>query len=402
MKKVSAVVMAAGKGTRFLPLTSSLPKPLIKIVGSTPLDYNLDNLHTFVDEIVIVVGHLKQEIVNHIGSNFKGVPIKYVNQSVPLGTAHALYCAKSKVKNSQIIVINGDDIYSKNLIGKTLQSGNVIVGKKEMYWKSFGVLKAGQNKFLDHIVEKPDRFVGDLINIGLYKFGSNIFDYYRKIVKSPRGEYEITDLISEFAKDNPIEIVSCKTGWNALSFPWSLLDFVENKLSDLKTDVRGAMEKGVVIKGNIYLGKNSKIKSGSYLEGNFFIGDNCEIGPNCFLKGFGSFDNRVSVGNAVEITRSLIGNKTKIKHLSYIGDSIIGNRVNIGAGTKVANMRHDGNNVLVKVNDKLVDTERRKFGVIIGDGVKTGINTLLYPGSKLETDSFTYPGEVIRYEVSRI
>ncbi|OGM21378.1 hypothetical protein A2714_02315 [Candidatus Woesebacteria bacterium RIFCSPHIGHO2_01_FULL_38_9] len=399
MKDTTAVVMAAGKGTRLLPLTLTVPKPLIRLLGKTPLEYNLDNIVGHVHEIVLVVGYLREKIIDYLGDAYKGTKIKYVNQKFPKGTAHALSVAQSEVRTKHVLVLNGDDIYDKDLILKTMKLENdVIVGKKDKNWKNFGILQAGKGNYLLGIVEKPERYVGDLANIGIYKMKSEIFDYFGKIKKSVRGEYEITDMITKYAKANKVEIISCNSGWQPLSHPWDLLNFAENKLKGIRTTPKGKIEKNAVIKGRLHLGKNSVIKSGAYLEGNFYIGDNCEIGPNCYLKSFGSIDDGSDVGNAVEVTRSVIGKDTKIKHLSYVGDSIIGNNVNLGAGTIISNLRHDNFPILFRVNKKLINSERRKFGTVIGDFVKTGANTTLYPGTKLDSGTTTLPGEIVDYD----
>lgn len=400
MKNTTAVIMAAGTGTRLAPLTLTVPKPLIRLVGKTPLEFNLDNIAGKVREIVIVVGYLKEKITDYLGDAYKGTKIRYVYQKTPDGTAHALAVAKDEVKTKQILVLNGDDIYDRELIDKALgTSENCIVGKKEADWQNYGVLQAGKGKFLETIVEKPEDFVGDLINIGLYKLESDIFDYFGKIKKSVRNEYEITDMITKYAKDRKIAIVGCNAGWKALVNPWDLLDFAEERLKEIKTDKKGKIEKNVAIKGKVYLGKNAVIKSGVYIEGNFFIGDSCEIGPNCYLRGFGSIDDFTVLGSAIEITRSIIGRATKIKHLAYVGDSVVGNNVNLGSGTIVSNLRHDDKTILFKVNNKLTDTKRRKFGAVIGDFAKTGVHTTLYPGTRMEPGATTRPGEIVKYEI---
>ncbi len=102
------------------------------------------------------------------------------------------------------------------------------------------------------------------------------------------------------------------------------------------------------------------------------------------------------IGAFVECKNSYIGDNSAIPHLSYIGDSIIGNNVNLGGGTKVANLRHDNTNIRVMNKGKLIDSGRRKLGTIIGDNVHTGINTLIYPGRVLETNTTTLPGEIVK------
>jgi bifunctional UDP-N-acetylglucosamine pyrophosphorylase/glucosamine-1-phosphate N-acetyltransferase len=86
---------------------------------------------------------------------------------------------------------------------------------------------------------------------------------------------------------------------------------------------------------------------------------------------------------------------TRIGHLSYLGDSIIGFKCNFGAGTKVANLRHDGKNIRCSVKGSIVDTGRRKLGVVMGDDVHTGINTSINVGMMMEAGSYSRPGEVV-------
>ncbi len=91
---------------------------------------------------------------------------------------------------------------------------------------------------------------------------------------------------------------------------------------------------------------------------------------------------------------------TRIGHLSYFGDSIVGFDVNIGGGNMAANLRHDRENVKTHVKDELVDTEREKFGTVIGDGARTGINTSIYPGRKIWPGKNTMPGEIIKEDLT--
>ena len=102
------------------------------------------------------------------------------------------------------------------------------------------------------------------------------------------------------------------------------------------------------------------------------------------------------VGQAVEVKNSVIGDGSKVPHLSYVGDSVIGEDCNLGAGTVIANLKHEKSNVKSMIKGKIIDTGRRKFGASIGDNVKTAINTSIYPGRKLFPDTTTLPGEVVK------
>lgn len=394
-KKLSLVILAAGKGTRFLPLTAATPKPLLKVAGKAPLEYTIESLLPSINELILVVGYLKEKFVQYFGDSYKGVPIKYVEQTEQRGTAHALITAGEVISNERFILTYGDDLYEKQVFENLLDQNLAVVGMIEENWQSFGVLKVKNNNTLDEIVEKPQTFVGNLVNIGVYLLSKQIFSYKSQVTESIRGELELTDLVSFFARENEINVVEVKSGWTPLSYPWNLLNANKDKILEIEDERLGIIEEGVTIKGKLRLGKGSIIKSGAYLEGNFIIGENCVIGPNCALSEFVQMGDNVLIGNAVEVKRSLLGNNVNIKHLSYIADSILGNSVNIGGGTITANLRHDQTTVRVMTNGQLIDSGMQKLGAIFGDGVKTGINTSLNPGVKLASGITTLPGEVV-------
>lgn len=127
------------------------------------------------------------------------------------------------------------------------------------------------------------------------------------------------------------------------------------------------------------------------------IGDYCDIGPNCFIRPSTAIGNKVRIGNAVEVKNTIVMEGTHIGHLSYVGDSVIGRRCNFGAGTKVANLRHDGKNIKVMLKGRIIDSGRRKLGVIMGDDVHTGINTSINIGVVMGKGRATVPGEVVKH-----
>jgi bifunctional UDP-N-acetylglucosamine pyrophosphorylase/glucosamine-1-phosphate N-acetyltransferase len=182
--------------------------------------------------------------------------------------------------------------------------------------------------------------------------------------------------------------------------PWDLLRANERCVSLLSSnDVQGEVHPSAVIEGVVHIGKGTRILPGVFIEGNVVIGENCKIGPNCHIRGNTSIGDKCHIGQSVEIKNCLILSKTNVGHLSYVGDSVLGERVNFGAGTTTSNLRHDGKNHRSMVQGVLVDTGRRKFGAIVGDGVHTGINTSIYPGRKLWPGSTTRPGEIVQHDL---
>lgn len=181
-----------------------------------------------------------------------------------------------------------------------------------------------------------------------------------------------------------------------IRYPWDFLKINEEVLDVVNnSEIFGSVSPLAQIDGNLHLGEGSVILPGVYIEGNVIIGKNCRIGPNAHIRGNTAIGDYCSVGNAVEVKNSLVYPYSNIKHLSYVGDSVIGSHVDLGAGTIIANYRHDGTNHRSKVNGSFVDTGRVRFGAVVGDGVRTGVNTTVYPGRKIGSGRVTRPNAVV-------
>lgn len=396
---MQAVILAAGKSTRTYPLTLTKPKPLLKILNKTIIEHNLDQLRGIADEAIIVTGYKSGMIREFLGDNYRGIKLKYVTQEETSGNASALNLAREYI-NGRFILMFGDDLYSYVDIWNVLKFNNAILAQRVDNPSNFGVLKVEGDKFLE-VIEKPQEFISDLVNIGCFVFSKKIFDVLDDIKLSKRGEYELTDAYNLLAQKEEIKVVPVKDFWLATTYPWSLLRANSFLIQRIKNEIsrKAKIEKGVNVKGQIKVGDNTVIKSGVYIEGPVIIGERCVVGPNCYLRPGTVIGNGCHIGQSVEIKNSIIGDDTNIAHLSYVGDSILGNNVNLGAGTITANLRHDGKNIKSQVGEKVLDCEMKKFGVIIGDGCKTGIHTSLYPGVKLDPDVTTLPGDVVKRDL---
>ena len=185
-----------------------------------------------------------------------------------------------------------------------------------------------------------------------------------------------------------------------LIHPWDVLRLNEILVSRIQENsIAGEISAAAQVDGILVLGAGSRILPGVFIEGTVVIGKDCKIGPNCYLRGNTSIGDKCHIGQSVEIKNCLIGDQTNVGHLSYVGDSVLGNRVNFGAGTTTSNLRHDGTTHRSMVAGTLVDTGRRKFGTIVGDGVHTGIHTAIYPGRKFGPKSTTRPGAIVEHDV---
>jgi len=190
-----------------------------------------------------------------------------------------------------------------------------------------------------------------------------------------------------------------KGQWVGISYPWDLLEANRATL-DSNEEVRdGETEVGVHLKGSVGMAEGSLVKSGSYIEGPVYIGEDTVVGPNAYLRPGTSLGKGVKVGAGCEVKNSIVMDEAKIPHLSYIGDSVLGQGVSLGAGTITANLKFNDSQVESRVKGKLIDSGRRKLGAIFGDGVKTGINVSLFPGVKIGADAWIGPGKIVSADV---
>ena len=255
-KKV--VIAAAGEGTRMLHLTKHKCKPLIKVQKRPFLAYLLDNLfRAGYRELILVVGY-KEEMIKKFLSHYRQ-PLKSLRKNQykitmvsqyeilgtkdkQYGTACPLKCVKDIVGKSHFVYLCGDNLYSVrdlkliNISGKHNYVGGVYQENPEKY----GVL-ISDNGFLKKIVEKPKKFIGNLVNTGLYKFSPEIFKKISKIRKSPRGEYEITDAVNLLAKEKKVKVKELKDIWFDFGNPSDIARF-SRFLKALKT-IRNFLKK---------------------------------------------------------------------------------------------------------------------------------------------------------------
>ncbi len=388
-----AFILAAGEGTRMWPLTDTRPKPLIPLANKPIVEHILDALvENGVEKISILIGYEGRQIAERYGHNYRGATIDYVYQKERRGTGDAVLYA-SKYKDEKFLILNGDLYFEKDAISEILNHDNAVLGVYKENAEPYGLLIGNEN--LEEIREKVPNSSG-LVNAGIYVFNRKIFDYIKKVELSPRGEIEFTDAINMFAKEHEVKIVQYDGLWLDIGYPWHLLDAIKAYLEKMECEIKGEVEDNVVLKGKVCIGEGTRIMSGTYIEGPVLIGKNCKIGPNAYIRPYTVIGDNCHVGNSCEVKASIIMNGSKVPHFNYVGDSIIGENCNLGAGTKVANLRLDEKNIKVVVKDKIVDTGRRKLGVIMGDNVHTGINVSIDVGTMIGSYTYIAPGARVK------
>ncbi len=390
---IKAVILAAGRSTRTYPLTVTRPKPLLKVANRTIIEHNLDQLSGLVDEVAIIVGFKKEMIMEKLGMEYKGMKITYIIQKEQTGTGSALFQAKDFIED-RFIMLYGDDIYSSADLRAAISKKYCVLAKKVPDPQNFGVFET-RGKYMKTIVEKPEEFVSDLANCGAFVLDRSVFDI--SLEKTERGEFEATDYLAGFAEKHDVEVVIVKDYWFPIVYPWSLLDANSHFLSLMKGRIEGVVEDGAVLKGEVVVGRGTVIKSGTYIEGPVLIGENCTIGPNTYIRPDTTIGNNCNI--RAEMFDAIIFDDTTAKHDSYIGHSVLGYDVNIGAGTITSDYRHDGKNHITVVNGRKIDSGRRKLGSFMGDHVRTAIHTSIYPGRKIWPYTGTLPGQIVKKDL---
>lgn len=192
------------------------------------------------------------------------------------------------------------------------------------------------------------------------------------------------------------EEMRTEAGCFPVVYPWDLLRMNEEVVALMdETVLLGEVSPKATISGPVRLAPGARILPGTVIEGPVIIGPDTQIGPNALIRGATSIGANCFIGHGAEVKNSIIYPNTYISRHSYVGDSIIGSHVTLGAGTMTENHRHDGRNHVSMMDGSVVETDRTKFGAIIGDGVRTGVNTSIGAGVKIGVGRTSLPGTYI-------
>ena len=358
MKVKQAVILAAGKSTRTYPLTLNKPKALLKVLGKTILEHNLDQLEGLVDEVLVVIGYKAEMIKTTIGNSYKGIKIKYIEQKNQTGTGSALLECKNRGSlEDRFLVLNGDDFFSRKDIENCLHHKYSVLASEVKDPQNFGIFGLKGNKVIG-LEEKPKQPKSNLANTGLYVFDKEIFNF--KLEQTERGEYEITDYLKYLIKNKEVVLEKVKDFWKPVVYSWSLFPVLETLLK--KSSIKGEIDSKTEIQGKVYIGKNSILKV-------------------CKLSGFVNVGDGCVIENS-EIKDCVIGDNCKIVE-SVLLDSVIGNSVEL---TDCKTKNKSEGKIEVRLNGKVVECKRGKLGVLIGDFVKAE-GVVFNPGEAIEPNT---------------
>lgn len=388
---MQCVVLAAGEGKRMRPLTAKRPKVMLPLANRPMMEHLVVAARDAgISEFIFVVGYGEREIRRHFGDGSQlGIQISYTPQRHQLGTADALNAARDYI-TGPFLLMNGDMIIKADDIREMSRKKAPCMGVATTdHPQDYGVVvvEGGRVTGLD---EKSKRPKSSLINAGIYLFNEGIFDTVDTVIPSSRGELELTDALSGYIGGKKLAAYNLSY-WLDVGHPWDMLEANTALLANMVPENKGTVEDGVALTGGVSIGPGTIVKSGTYIEGPCCIGKDCKIGPHAYIRGATSIGDSCHIGHCSEIKNSIIMAQTKIPHFNYIGDSIIGSDCNFGAGTKIANLRHD--HATIRVAGK--DSRRKKFGAIVGDNVQFGINCSINVGAVIGSNAKFAPGSYI-------
>lgn len=379
---MKALVLAAGKGERLWPLNVARPKALASVLCKPLLLWHTGILAESLGRrnVVVVVGDREEEVRRSLReAGFDDLVV--VRQDQPLGTGHAVLegLKKAGIDDGDVLVVYADVFIDPSTYRRAL--GSAISGRPALLAAAvrdasqFGRLEVSNSGTLRAIREKEETPVRGLVNAGVMVLPvKELLKELAGIKPSVRGELELTEALTGLASQVDINVLPLEEGlWVDAGTPWGLLE--ANRIA-LKHACEGKDE---CVYGERYLDTRGPV----CVEGRVYVGGEVELGPFASLRGDNVLCGGNKVGFASEVKSSVFLKGARAPHLNYVGDSVVGENVNLGAGAITANLRHDEAPVKTVVRGKLTSTGMRKFGAVIGDESKIGINVSLLPGVKV-------------------
>lgn len=401
---MKVVFLCGGIGKRMFPILED--KFLLNFVGKTLLEHQIEIAREVgLKKFVFVCNEFNVEKIKKISEKLK-LDAEICIQKEPKGMADALLTAE-KFLDDEIIVVNPNDVFEKDAYTLLLKErgeseyDSFIIGYRVSSYFPGGYLVINERNELQEIQEKPGEGnePSDLVNIviHLHRKPKRLLEYLEKTKSVKDDVYEVS--ITKMVKDGfKIKVVPYDGYWSAIKYPWHVFDVVKYFLdrSDTKISPNTKISEKASIEGKVIIEDGVRILENASIKGPCYIGKNSLIGTNSLVREYSHIGENCIIGYNTEVKHSYIGNNC-LFHSSYIGDSIIASNCLFGAGSITANLRFDGKSVKVNVKGKKVDTKLEKFGVIVGENCKIGINVALMPGVKIGPNSVVGP-HVVLYE----
>jgi bifunctional UDP-N-acetylglucosamine pyrophosphorylase/glucosamine-1-phosphate N-acetyltransferase len=380
-----AIILAAGESKRTRPLTLHRPKPLIPLLGRPLLAHILDELVDLVDRTTLVVGYRAEEIEAFFGKQYRGIELRYVRQKEVNGTASAVLSVAGEV-DEPFFLLYGDNLISRADIEGVCRRRYSMAALPVDDARSFGVLDISGNQVVG-IIEKPANPPRNaLANPGIYHFDAEVFPLIYRIEPSPRGEYELTDLIALLAQEEPVGYHICTGYWVPVGTPWEALGasmflLARRAPRPARLDTSAMIASDALIVGAAHIGKAS-IGPGSRIIGPAYIGDGCVIGANVLIEG-SSLEAGVQIGAGSTIQRSALGIGVQIGQNCIVQSSLIDEGAVVGGGAHLPEHHFTDVKPVAATGGLLSREALATRGTILGRAMIIGAGSQMEPGTIL-------------------
>jgi bifunctional UDP-N-acetylglucosamine pyrophosphorylase/glucosamine-1-phosphate N-acetyltransferase len=405
---MKALILAAGFGTRLHPLTQFRPKAMLPLLGKPMLHHVIDTVKAAgVREIVLVVGHYQDQIKQYFtDGEALGVQISYAVQAKPKGEYDAVLAAEDALEGEARFLMTDCDIITTTRrfqdALKASKSKDMALSLFEVPNPSqFGVVELDGTK-ITTIVEKPTPGTepSNLAVAGVYVFTDAIFDMLRKTKDLEVG---IQHLIDEghnvYGSHSNDPWVDVGRTWNILEASPVLFERLRQSKAD-KIDESASVSDSAHLIGDVWVSPGAKVFPGATLVGPVYLGPEAVVGNNSLIRDHTILEEKASVGFSCEVRNTVMMPHSRVGHLAFVGDSVLGYSADLGASVVLSNYRFDGDEVHVMLSGKLVSTHTDKFGAIVGDQAKIGCGAVVLPGRTIGYHSWVDPGIVVSRDVA--
>lgn len=384
----SAVVLAAGEGSRLRPLTRYRPKPMLPVANRPIIEYVVDALLAAdISEIVVVVGHRHTRIQDHLMQRYRDVEMSYVRQPNQLGSGDALAQVADDI-TGPFVVVNGDNVIDARMVRETVRqfeaddaAATVAVARSDMAGE-YGTV-CTENERITTILERNEGTDQGRINVGVYVFEEGIFDALERTTIRG-GELSLTAAIPGL--QGAVSPAVPDGVWYDPAYPWDLLSITE-RLQTAHPDLVSGPESRPAIAGT------ARVHEAAVVEDRVLVGPGCEVSPGAVLRKGTCLGSDVRVGSNSVIKRSLVGADTTVGSNAVLRDAVVGEKVALGEATTAPGGPAD-----FVVQDSL--HRDQQLGSLVSDRASVGANVSLAPGTRIGPNARVPHGNTVTGSIS--
>ena len=383
---MKAIILAAGEGAHLSPFSETRPISMIGVAGRTMLDNTFGLLKSAgINDIFIVVRHKKDKLIERLQQqDHNGLNLHYVEQKRKLGIGHAVMQIKNKISPGEyFLLLYGDTLTAENIFSKVQQSfhsfkcpvASICLPPSN---QMFGNVFLNARMEITKIVEKPKgNNLGNYVLSGVFILPASFF----KLLKSSGNSME--KALKKVIAEEGLRASMWEDEWLDVVYPWEILTankMIMDSWQESSIAKTATLEANVTLQGIVRIEAGAIIKSGAVLEGPCCIGERSYIGNNSLIRSYTSVGKNCKVGSGVELKNCVVMDNSQIGRLSFVGDSVLGENVDMGAGCMTVNRTVDWKPISVKNGKRPMGTGMTKLGAFLGDGVVVGAGNTLQPG----------------------